>query len=273
MKRSALILLLLSTLGSFASCKKEDGTPTCEIIPFNAFTLQQDRDLGLQVANQINADNRQYPILPESQNPEAYQMIRRITTNILNSGNVRYKTDFAWEVKIIRDNNTLNAFCTPGGYIYVYTGLIKFLDSEDDLAGVMGHEIAHADRRHSTKSMTTQYGLDAVLRIVTGGDSSLVTTIAANLGTLRYSRCHESEADAYSVEYLSGTPYKCNSAANFFQKLLNLNQTSGTPVFLSTHPGESDRVQQINSKAQTKGCNTTTSTSDQAAYQRIKNSL
>jgi len=71
----------------------------------------------------------------------------------------KHKDDFAWQVKIIDDPETLNAFATPGGYIYVYTGLIKFLDTEDQLAGVMGHEIAHADLRHSTRQMTSSYGV------------------------------------------------------------------------------------------------------------------
>ena len=53
----------------------------------------------------------------------------------------------------------LNAFCTPGGYIYVYTGLIKYLDNEAQLAGVLGHEIAHADLRHVTDQLTEQYGV------------------------------------------------------------------------------------------------------------------
>ena len=70
--------------------------------------------------------------------------------------------------RLIDDDKTLNAFCTPGGFIYVYTGLIKFLDSEDQLAGVMGHEIAHAALRHSTRQMTKVYGVQTLLQVATG---------------------------------------------------------------------------------------------------------
>lgn len=260
---------LIVTIGS---CSKDDDGVECELIPFNAFTVTQDKELGLQVEAQIAAAPTEYPILAESQNPSAYAYLKGIRDKILNSGNVKYKTDFDWKLYIIKDDNTLNAFCTPGGNIYVYTGLIKFLDTEDDLAGVMGHEIAHADKRHSSKSMTTQYGVEAVLKIVLGtGDPNLLTQIASQLGSLKYSRCHESEADAASVDYLSGTSYRCNAAATFFQKL-EAQGSSGTPVFLSTHPAPANRIEDINKRAADKGCKTTGNTTD-AAYQTFKNSL
>jgi predicted Zn-dependent protease len=266
------LLLAAGLLFTFNGCSDDNDGVECELIPFNAFTISQDKDLGIQVEAEIAAAPAEYPILPESQNPAAYDYLRNIRNNILNSGNVKYKDDFEWKLYIIKDDNTLNAFCTPGGYIYVYTGLIKFLDTEDDLAGVMGHEIAHADKRHSSKSMTTQYGIDAVLKIVLGnGDPDLLTQIASQLGTLKYSRCHESEADAASVDYLSGTSYRCNGAATFFQKLDAMGGT-GSPVFLSTHPAPANRIEDINKRAADKGCKTTGNTSD-PAYQSFKNSL
>jgi len=134
----------------------------------NLFSIQDDKNLGLQVSKEIEGDRNQFPLLAEQGNEEVYRYIRNITNNILNSGKVQHKDDFNWQVKIIDDSETLNAFATPGGYIYVYTGLIKFLDTEDQLAGVMGHEIAHADRRHSTRQMTSSYGVQTLLSVATG---------------------------------------------------------------------------------------------------------
>ena len=266
------LILAASLIITFNGCSEDDDGIECEFIPFNAFTIAQDRELGMQVEAQIAAATTEYAIIPESQNAAAYAYLRNIRDKILNSGNVKNKDNFEWKLYLIKDDNTLNAFCTPGGYIYVYTGLIKFLDTEDDLAGVMGHEIAHADKRHSSKSMTTQYGVDAVLKIVLGtGDPDLLTQIASQLGTLKYSRCHESEADAASVDYLSGTSYRCNSAATFFQKL-EAQGGGSTPTFLSTHPAPANRIEDINKRAADKGCRTTGSTSD-PAYQTFKNSL
>jgi predicted Zn-dependent protease len=271
-KKFKALFLAGSLILTFNGCSKDDDGIECELIPFNAFTVSQDRELGMQVEAQIAAAPIEYPIMPEQGNEAAYAYLRNIRDKILNSGNVKNKDNFEWKLYLIKDDNTLNAFCTPGGYIYVYTGLIKFLDTEDDLAGVIGHEIAHADKRHSSKSMTTQYGVDAVLKIVLGnGDPNLLTQIASQLGTLKYSRCHETEADAASVDYLSGTSYRCNGAATFFEKLKSMGGAN-TPTFLSTHPSPDNRVEDINKRAADKGCRTTGSTSD-PGYQTFKNSL
>lgn len=239
------------------------------------FSVQNDKDLGAQVAAEIEANPTEYPILSETEYPEAYQYIRNMTNTILNSGQVQYKDEFAWQVKIIHDDEVLNAFCTPGGYIYVYTGLIKYLDKADDLAGVMGHEIAHADLRHTSRNLQKQYGVSVLLSVILGESSSELATIAGQIaGTgaaLAFSRDFEREADDNSVVYLAGTDYACNGAAYFFQKLIDGGQSGGTPQFLSTHPNPDNRVEDINAKADEEGCDKTPIAPD--TYQDFKNSL
>lgn len=232
----------------------------------NLFSVEEDIKLGKQVSDEINNNPAEYPILREQGNEEVYRYIRKITNKILDSGNVAYRDEFAWEVKIIDDPETLNAFATPGGYIYVYTGLIKFLDSEDELAGVMGHEIAHAARRHSTQQMTKTYGLQILASVVTGqSDPGTIQQIALGLANLSFSRAHETEADEFSVNYLCGTDYHANGAAGFFRKM---EGASRQPQFLSTHPNPGNRVQNIDSKAQAKGCKGNKNYKDE--YTRIK---
>ena len=220
----------------------------CKDGGINLFSLQKDIDLGKQVEAEIASNPSEYPLLSESQYPEAYGHLRRITQTLLNSGEVSHKDDFEWNTYIIQDDNVLNAFCTPGGYIYVYTGLIKYLDQESHLAGVMGHEIAHADRRHSTDAMTRQYGVSILLQIALGENPGALTQLATQIAELSYSRKAESEADDYSVLYLTPTEFQGNGAAGFFQKLLDQGQGGGTPTFLSTHPSPDNRVENINAK-------------------------
>lgn len=237
---------------------------------FNLFTVQDDIALGKQVKAQIESDPEQFPILPEQGNEEVYRYIRNITGKLLQTGKVEHKDEFAWEVKIIKDDETLNAFAVPGGYLYVYTGLIKFLDSEEQLAGVMGHEIAHAARRHSTQQMTKLYGLDAIRQIITGkSDPGLIEQIALGLASLRFSREHESEADEYSVIYLCPTDYKADGAAAFFKKIKGKGGTP--PEFLSTHPDPGNRVVAIEKKATELACKG--NKTYQSEYQRIKQLL
>ncbi|MBL7817410.1 MAG: M48 family metalloprotease [Saprospiraceae bacterium] len=238
--------------------------------------ISEDVKMGKQTADQINSKPSEYPILPERGNEEVYRYVRGITSKILSSGNVAHAKDFPWEVKIINDNKTLNAFCTPGGYIYVYTGLIKYLDTEDQLAGVMGHEIAHADKRHSMRQLYQLYGVQILATLGAG-----IATQGKNEGTqktamsaaqiasavvgLRFSRDHETEADNMSVNYLCGTEYNPAGAAGFFKKIGNANTP---PEFLSTHPSPTNRVQNIESQAATKSCRGNATNATQ--YQRIK---
>ncbi|MCB0665639.1 MAG: M48 family metalloprotease [Saprospiraceae bacterium] len=222
----------------------------------NIFSVQDDVMLGMQLRDEILADPEMYPVLDRNQYGSAYQYVENIVGDILSSGEVTYRDEFAWEVYIIDDPETLNAFAAPGGYIFIYTGILKFLDTKDDFAGVMGHEMAHADRRHSTNQLTKQYGIGLLLSAITGGDPGTLSQVLASLVGLKFSRDHESEADMYSVIYLCETKYAANGAASFFEKLIN-EGTATPPAFLSTHPNPDDRVADINQEAMEQGCDTT----------------
>ncbi len=209
---------------------------------FNLLPIEQDVELGKEVEKEIAADPKTYPILPENGNEQIYQYVRGIATKIINSGQVQYKNKFAWKVRIINDSKTLNAFCAPGGYIYVYTGLIKFLDTEDQLAGVLGHEIAHADLRHSTRQLTKIMGVSLVGEALLGQKQETIKQITTTLIALSFSREHETESDMASVRYLCGTEYNAAGSAGFFRKMAG---QSNPPEFLSTHPNPVNRVKKI----------------------------
>ncbi len=239
--------------------------------PVNVFTVQQDKDLGAKLAKEIESDPQKYPLLDEATHSVAYAYLREMRDEILSSPEVKFKDKFEWKLKIIQDDNVLNAFCAPGGYIYVYTGLMKYLDTVDHLAGVLAHEIAHADQRHSTAQMTSQYGLEFLIQMASGNATSAqVAQVAGNLTSLGFSRGHETDADEHSVDYLQSSRYACNGAAGFFTKLKAQGQAGSTPAFLSTHPDPDNRIQKINARAAKFGCKTTTwhaaASGDQGAY-------
>lgn len=232
--------------GLLTSCVDENGTKQ----PFNIYTIDDDIALGQQLRDELASDPTTYPILDPIQYADAYAHLYDIRDAILASGEVQYAEDFEWELHIIHDDEVLNAFCAPGGYIYVYTGLIKFLEHEDELAGVMGHEIAHADLRHSTQQLTQQYGIAVLLGILTGGDPGLLAEIAGGLVNLSFSRSDESESDAASVDYLCNTDYAADGTAGFFEMLEGWE----LPEFMSTHPSSETRVEDITAYATEKGC-------------------
>lgn len=259
-KFSVLIGLFLT----FNSCKKSGGAASI------LFPVSKDVELGTQLKNEIASNPEQYPLLDSSKYPEAYGHILRIRDSILLSGEVYHKDDFSWEVKIIEDDNVLNAFAAPGGFIYVYTGLIKYLDTEDQLAGVMGHEIAHADKRHSINQMIQNYGVQILLDIVLGKNQGTLTQIAQGLTNLSFSRSDESEADEFSVIYLCPTSYNASGAAGFFEKIQEEGGSGGTPEFLSTHPSPDNRVTDIKNHKLELNCK---GTIKDGSYQEIINSL
>jgi predicted Zn-dependent protease len=237
------IMALVPAMLYMTGCNKDDEGGG----GFNIFTLEDDMELGLQLQQEIVTDPANYPLLKESQYPGAYQHMRRVRDSLLNTGLVAYDDVFVWDVYIINNDTVLNAFCTPGGYIYFYTGLIKFLDNEAEFAGVMGHEMSHAARRHSTEQLTKAYGLTILVNIVLGQNPSMLAQIAADLAAgltaLAFSRSDEYEADEYAVKYLYPTAYDARGVAGFFEKLDGSPQP---PEFLSTHPNPGNRVDAIN---------------------------
>jgi predicted Zn-dependent protease len=245
MKKSLLPFVLVVLL---ASCANKNRQPSAG---FNLFTIDQDKELGRQVNAEILSKPEQYPILDPVQYKEVYDYVTGIRDKILQTGEVRYAKEFDWEIKIINDT-ILNAFCTPGGYIYFYTGILKFLDSEDELAGVLGHEMAHADLRHSTGQMTRMFGVSLLVTALTGNRETLAQITTALIG-LRFSRNHEADADFNSVKYLCKTPYNAAGGAGFFEKILALGGAQ-VPEFLSTHPSPDNRIEAFHNHKSTLGC-------------------
>lgn len=248
------------------SCS-DDGDNT-----FNIFSVDDDIAFGEELQQEIESNPALYPLLDEVQYADAYQHINRIRDSILDTDELIYGDRFDWEVDIIENDSVLNAFCAPGGYICVYTGIIKFLDNEAQFAGVMGHEMAHADRRHVTDQLTKAYGIQLLLGIVLGNNPNQLAEIAANLAagvaSLAFSRDAEHESDEYSVQYLYETSYDARGVGGFF---LKLDDSSYPPEFLSTHPHPDNRYERIEEIWEGLGGNVGSTYED--SYQDFKNSL
>lgn len=236
--RRTLMVLTTAALAGLAACG------------INLFTLDQDASMGQQMDKEIRANPREYPVL---QNEAVRGYVQGIINKIVQSPQIKYRGKFPYTVTIINDDKTINAFCTPGGYIYVYTGLLRFLDNEASLAGVLGHEIAHAEERHGTEHMTQALGADIALQIALGNNASKLEQVAGNaavlLATLRNSRSDEMEADTRSFAYLQSTNYYPGAIKIFFEKMVSA-QGSRPPSKLeewtSTHPTSQDRLDNIN---------------------------
>lgn len=225
----------------------------------NIFPVEQDVALGSEFALQLQNSSKDYPVY---NNPTVKNYItQKIFQPILQSPDVLYKNVFKYNLEIIKNDTILNAFAVPGGPVYVYTGLLKYLDSEAALAGVLGHEIAHAERRHATNRMTKQMGIQMLTQLVLGQNPSQTAMIVSNLFTgmtlLANSRADEDESDQVSMKYLQATKYYPGAVKFFFEKMRDDGKVEkggqGISVFLSTHPDPIARIASADQRLQAAG--------------------
>ena len=173
-----------------------------------------------------------------------------------NNGLESELSNFAWEFNLVKDDQ-VNAFCMPGGKIVVYEGLLTVAQTEDELAVVIGHEIAHAVAKHSNERMSQQmmaeYGA-AILSQALSQKSAAVQSAATSvfgLGAqvgfmLPYSRKHEYEADYMGIVFMEMAGYNSESAVDFWTKMSAGGGSKSD--FLSTHPSDDKRIAQIKSR-------------------------
>jgi predicted Zn-dependent protease len=165
---------------------------------------------------------------------------------------------FNWEFNLIKDNS-INAWCMPGGKVAFYTGILPICATEEGVAVVMGHEIAHAIARHGAERMSQglvqQAGgvaLSVALRDKPAQTQQLFNTaygIGSTLaGTLPFSRLHESEADELGLMFMAKAGYNPKEAPKFWQRMKQATGGSQTPEFLSTHPNHDKRIKNLNNK-------------------------
>jgi predicted Zn-dependent protease len=210
---------------------------------------------SFQEYEQFIAESKVIAETPEAEMVEAVgTQIRSAAEKWLSAeGYGDYLQDYRWEYKLI-ESDTVNAWCMPGGKIAIYTGILPVAQTEDGLAAVMGHEVAHALLNHSQQQASA-----GVLRllgsvavsILTRDSSKDVQDIAMGaygagshiLGTLPFSRSHESEADHYGLMLMSIAGYNPEEAISFWERMDSLG--GGNIEFLSTHPSDTTRIKQL----------------------------
>lgn len=231
----------LFMLKTAASHMKKVVLLFCLILPAlaqpNLPPAEMDVRMGAQEEREILLDPYQYPILDRNTHAVIYSYLEQIKTNLLKSGQVRHAELFPWKIYVIDDPSTVNAFATPGGYLYIYTGLLLYADNEAELAGVMAHEVAHADLRHAAQTMqpTGRFGFGRRRR---GGQQLL-----GRLRSLRFSRGQELEADEQSAVYMCATDYHAESMLGFLERMAEEEGSNQLPRFLDSHPSDSQRLQ------------------------------
>ncbi len=179
--------------------------------------------------------------------------VQQYLNNLGQGGTI---SGYQWEFNLIQ-NNEANAWCMPGGKVGVYTGILPVTQTEAGLAVVMGHEIAHAIARHGNERASQQmlaegfeYGLDKLVGTnPTRAEQIFTMSVGAggSLGLLKFSRDQESEADQMGLIFMAMAGYNPNEAVSFWERMAAKGGVK-PPEFLSTHPADQRRIQDIRNK-------------------------
>lgn len=217
---------------------------------FGGVTIKDEKEMGRKFDGMVRAH------LPIVEDPEVSQYVRDLLARLVKP---LPPQPFSFRPAVIL-HNSLNAFAVPGGYVYVFTGLIMNFEREDELAGVLSHELAHVTQRHVASRLeraqfvTLGSLLLAVAGIAIGGAGGSALAVGAmgagQSAMLNYSRVDETEADHIGLQYLIASGYPPQGMVGAFKTLRQKSWMSGTsvPTYLSTHPAIGDRVNGIQAR-------------------------
>ncbi len=208
----------------------------------NLYSLQREIALGKQAAMEVEKTAKMI------NDPVVTEYVNRVGQNLVRNSDAKVP----FTIKVI-DSDEINAFALPGGFFYVNSGLVLRADEEAELAGVMGHEIAHVAARHGTKTATKgeimQLASIPLILLGPGGWAGYGLYEGLNLAIpmsyLKFTRDAEREADFLGLQYMYKAGYDPNAFVSFFEKIEaeERRHPGSIPKVFSTHPPTPDRVQ------------------------------
>ncbi|MCI1280500.1 MAG: M48 family metallopeptidase [Nitrospira sp.] len=239
-------------------------TTGCQTNPYTGrwqlmmMPMSQETQMGAQAYAEVKQD----PNMRPSTDPREIEPVKRVAARVIEAAKrSKYSemaNQFEWEVTVIKDDKTMNAFALPGGKIAVYTGIFPVAKTEAGLAAVMGHEVVHALARHGGERMSqntlAQTTLQAIgIALGVSGANPVVSQgamaalgVGAQVGVLLpFSRKHESEADYVGVLLAADAGYDPRESIQLWTRMGELSGGKSSSEFMSTHPSHETRIEQL----------------------------
>lgn len=246
LKQRVLTVILILFAAAFVFCG-------CATTPYTGRSQFIIMDEGTEMSLSADAYQEFIKEEPIERGTQRAKTVENIGKRIAVAAD---RPNYKWEFLVIPKDDVVNAMCLPGGKVFVYTGIIKLTgNNQNELAAIMGHEIAHALARHGAESSSVNQAASigtALAGAVAGAygfDSGMaqnLTGALASLGlTLPYSRMQESEADHIGLILMAKAGYDPRAAVTLWQKMAQQNQGKEPVSFLSTHPLSSERIKNI----------------------------
>jgi predicted Zn-dependent protease len=208
--------------------------------------LNTDLDLSISVANEeklgkvlvdeLLIDN---PRVKQETNEIVDSAVQAITKRLVKSIGL---TDYQYTIRVIKSED-INAFTMPGGNIFVYTGLLKFAESPDEVAAVLAHEIGHAENKHVVKRLAKELGVALLFSILSGGDAVVLNEVARTATSTVFDREQEREADDYCMSLMEKAKLNPKSLATFFRRVDEMTgDVDNNMEIIMTHPNNNSRI-------------------------------
>ncbi|MGJ8582292.1 MAG: M48 family metallopeptidase [Psychromonas sp.] len=246
MKHSISKLTLLSSSILLTACVTSSPTGRNQVLLFDGSEMAE---LGVSSFDEIKSQEK------INQDPSVNAYVQCVSKQITDT--LGEQPDFdEWEV-VVFDSDQVNAFALPGGKIGVYTGLLAVAKTQDQLATVIGHEIAHVQANHSNErlssSQLTGYGTSAIGVVVSGSEYSEIGMAALGLGvqygiTMPYGRAQESEADIVGLRLMNDAGFDPSQSVELWKNMAIASGGSEPMEFLSTHPSNTTRINDLQSE-------------------------
>lgn len=242
-KGRIVIAIIIAIIGVITYFSKTETNPITGEKQRVSLSVDQEIQLGLQAAPELIQE-----MGGEARDSKLNAYIDKVGNRVLSSTEAG-KSPFKFEFYLLADNKTVNAFALPGGQVFITMGLYKLLTTEDQLAGVLGHEIGHVINRHGSEHMAKQeltQQLVQATQVASGGyDQGMIAQYVGQMVNLKYGRDDEIESDKYGVKYLVESGYKPEAMIEVMEILNDASGKNKSPEFLSSHPNPENRIQRI----------------------------
>ena len=232
----SLVLLLVASSGC-AAIRHQLGM---SLVP-----PETEIELGRKLSRQIEAEQK---VLRDR---DIQRYIAEIGRPLVLASH-RDRPGIRYRIRVLDDRKQVNAFALPGGFIYIYSGLLLFAENEAEVAGVLAHEIGHVVGRHSANQLAARFGWRLLVAIALGEEPALLAGLTADIieagGMASFSRDDEREADRYGVAYSIAAGYDPRGLITFFTKLLEAEsgrKRGSIQKLLATHPATAERIRDI----------------------------
>jgi len=246
MKKLFFLVLFLTLVvgGCYYVYSKINWT---KILGIEKATTELDQQIGDVFWKSYSAD------MVEVKDEKVVMPILQMVDQLCSANGIKSST-----IKVhLVNNNEINAFAMPGRHLVVHTGLIEFATNQQEIAGVVAHEIAHLESGHVMKKLGKEIGLSVVLNLTLGDiGGEVVRNALSTITSTAYDRSLEKDADLKAVDYMLNAKMDPKMLSSFLGKLAEQSQTPAVLQWVNTHPDSKERVRYINeriSSAQAKG--------------------